>query len=73
MDKYYDLDSNEVMPEVSFDEKYPYKTMRLDTVEVALKWLYENRRAAFGAMMSRGVWDAEPETTRTRAPKETKS
>ena len=73
MDKYYDIDANEVMPVVSFDDKYAYKTVRLDALEVGLKWLYENRRAAVGAMMSRGVWDAEPETTRTRAPKETKS
>ena len=73
MDKYYDIDANEVMPAVSYDDKYAYKTVRLDALEVGLKWLYEKRRDVFGAMMSRGVWDAEPETTRTRAPKETKS
>jgi len=51
VDKYYDIDANEVMPAVSFDDKYPYKTLRMDALEVGLKWLYEKRRDVFGSMM----------------------
>ena len=65
MDKYYDIDANEVMPVVSFDDKYPYKTLRLDALEVGVQWLYEKRRDVFGAMML-AIADAPPETGRAR-------
>jgi hypothetical protein len=65
VDKYYDIDANEVMPVVSFDDKYAYKTVRLDALEVGLKWLYEKRRDVFGAMML-AIADAPPETGRAR-------
>lgn len=65
MDKYYDIDTNEVMPVVSYDDEYAYKMVRLDALEVGLKWLYEKRRDVFGAIML-AIADAPPETGRAR-------
>jgi len=65
MEKYYDLDSNEVMPEVSFDPKYPYKTFRLDACEIGLQWLYVHHRQVF-AGMSLHIIDASPPPRKKR-------
>lgn len=50
MEKYYDLDSNEVMPECSFGQK-DHQKITLTWAETGLTWLYEHRRDVFGSMM----------------------